>query len=434
MSLQLDPSDVIIVDEISMLGKKTFDELSDSLQKYYKMSGHPFADHHMVFVGDFAQLPPVDDSFCFQSKYWSYVEKVVELKEIKRQTEIGFVEFLLRIRRGELTILDRKKLQELSKKPIRVDTVHLYPTNDRARQFNEIQLKQTSELTGDEIFSFPAVVAHMKTSLDDERVFFQAHKARVYERLEVCVGSRVMITCNLDVETGWMNGTIANVLEIHKDMILVEKEDGQKCYIYREMYYRQKFVRCSKCRVVSDACDAHPMTTLYLDVMEEEVNKSEPYLVVSQFPMLLAWGMTIHKSQGLTLPGCVVHLYGRYTPSLFYVAISRCVSEDGVVIRSPEGIRYDQILPDEMVMKTIFHRKEKECKVCGDVYVGPYTSCGDCCSSPSPYEDLPFTAFGKSLTREKEEFVMQVLEYPQGDMRYKKFRKYLMSIYKLFKQ
>lgn len=435
MALNLSPSDVIIIDEISMLGKKTFEDLSDAIQRYYKTSGNPFGGHRMVFVGDFAQLPPVDDSFCFQSKYWSYVDKQVELKEIKRQTNREFTEFLLRIRSGELSIQDRRRLVSLSRKPTPLNTVHLYPTNDRARQYNETQLRLTAEATGDQIYSFPATVSHHGTNPEDESAFFQSQKARIYERLELCVGSRVMLTSNLNVEEGWMNGAICTVIEVYpenKEQLTIQPEgirlerEGKTCFLMKQIYARQKYTRCNKC--ISAEC-SHPRSTFYLDIVPEEVEKTHPFMLVGQYPLLLAWGLTIHKSQGLTLPGCVIHLYGRYTPSLFYVAISRCVSEEGVVIRAGEGIRFEQILPEEMVMKKVFHRRERECKACGEVYVGPYTVCQDCCSCPAPYEDLPFTAFAKSLTKEKEDFVMQTLEYPEKGN--KKFRQYLEKLYKV---
>jgi hypothetical protein len=241
-----------------------------------------------------------------------------------------------------------------------------------------------------------------------------------------------MLTFNLSVENGWMNGTIGSVVKMTEDVIRISRDgDGQEAEIIRSVYARQKMNRCSKCRI--ENCEKHQTTTLYLDVMPEEVDQSLPYLTVHQFPLMLAWGMTIHKSQGLTLPGCVIHLYGRYTPSLFYVAISRCVSEEGVVLRSGDGIHFDQIVPEEMVMREMFHKREKECQVCGEVFVGPYKLCQDCCSCPSPYEVLPFTAFSKSLTKDREEYVYQVLEQPMGDVRYKKFRKYLESLYKVFK-
>jgi ATP-dependent DNA helicase PIF1 len=433
LAVHLSRNDIIIIDEISMLGKTVFEELSDSIQRVHKVSGIPFAGHRIIFVGDFAQLPPVDDSFCFQSKYWCYINKVVELSEIKRQSHLPFVEFLLRIRKGELTTDDRKRLIELSKKEIPIDSIHLYPTNERARLHNEMKLRRESEESKHEISSYRAVVMHHKTDERDAETFFKSHKSRIYEHLETCVGARVMLTCNLDVENGWMNGTIGNVVNMTKDTIWMSREgDGTLAEIRREVYARQKVTRCSKCRL--ENCDKHQMTTLYLDVMPEEVDRDLPHIIVHQFPLMLAWGMTIHKSQGLTLPGCVIHLYGRYTPSLFYVAISRCVSEEGVVIRSGDGVHFEQIIPEEMVMREMFHKKEKECQVCQEVFVGPYKLCQDCCSCPSPYEVLPFTAFSKKLTKEKEEYVYQVLEQPMGDMRYKKFRKYLESLYKVFKQ
>lgn len=433
LSIAMSPDDVIIVDEVSMLGKEVFEELSDALQRRFKTSGKPFAHFKVIFVGDFAQLPPVDDAFCFQSKYWKYVDRVIELREIKRQNDLPFIEFLLRIRSGELTLSDRRKLVELTKKSICGDEVHLYPTNDRARQHNDFELHKIV-VPGCPLKKYDAKITHKGTREEDVEKFFDSHKSRVYRELHVCVGARVMLTWNLTVEEGWMNGAIGTVIEVKDDSVLVERQlDGEKRWIVREHYYRQKYTRCGVCKKECENSE-HTQTVLYLDVVEKELDETISYVEICQLPLLLAWGMTIHKSQGLTLPGCVIHLYGRYTPSLFYVAISRCVSEGGVVIRTSEGIRFDQIAPEEKVMKEIFGRKEKECKVCGEVYVGPYTVCGDCCSCPSPYEVLPFTAFSKNMTKEKEEYVFQILEHVNQEVRYKKFRKYLSTLYKVFKQ
>lgn len=428
--------DVIIIDEVSMLGKNVFEDLSDALQARYKVSGKPFAGIKMIFVGDFAQLPPVDDAFCFQSKYWKYIDKVIELKEIKRQTDLPFVEFLLRIRSGELSLADRRRLVELSKKPIPVDAVHLYPTNDRARQHNDLALHRVSEESKSEIFESEAVLTYFKTTEEDSEKFFQSQKARVYKKLSLCVGSRVMLTWNLDVKEGWMNGTIATIVEIERKPSglytkLERLSDGKTNWIGPKVYARQKYSKCTKCS--EDDC-SHLQNVLYLDVNAEELEVSKPHLKISQLPLILAWGMTIHKSQGLTLPSCVIHLYGRYPSSLFYVAISRCVSEEGVVIRSGDSIHFDQIIPEEMVMKKLFDKKEKECPCCKEAFVGPYKVCPDCCVCPEPYGLLPFTAFSKNLTKDKEEYVYHVLDNPGKEIRYKKFRAYLASLYKVFKQ
>lgn len=432
--LELNHEDVIIIDEISMIGKNVFEELSDSLQARYRVSGKPFAGMKIVLVGDFAQLPPVDDAFCFQSKYWSYVEKVIELKEIKRQTELSFVEFLLRIRSGELSLSDRKRLVELSKKPTPADAIHLYPTNDRTRQHNDLALHRVAEEMKSEIIEHNAVIQYFDTTEEDSEKFFESQKARIYKKLYLCVGSRIMMTWNHNVEEGWMNGTIATVIEIDRksDSIRLERaHDGQTLWIHRKLYARQKYSKCNKCN--EEEC-SHYRSVLYLDVSAEELNTKLPHLIISQFPVILAWGMTIHKSQGLTLRSCVIHLYGRYPASLFYVAISRCSSEEGVVIRSGDMIHFDQILPEEIVMKKIFGKREKECECCKEIFVGPYKACSDCCVCPEPYGLLPFTAFSKKLSKEKEEYVYDVLENQRSEIRYKKFKRYLLSLYKVFKQ
>jgi ATP-dependent DNA helicase PIF1 len=428
--INLKREDVIIVDEVSMMGRQILDELSDALQMVHRTTGQAFGGHQIVFVGDFAQLPPVDDAFCFQSRYWRYVDYEVHLSEIKRQEDRDFAEFLLRVRSGQLTTADRKRLQAMTERTPVDDAIHLYPTNDRARKHNELKLHKKSKETGNPVHVFPSVVEHYETDQKDEDSFFSAHKARLYQTFEVCVGSRVMLTANVDVEEGWMNGTIAEVIEITGEMIRLQRGEDTR-WISKENYFRMKIRRCMKCSKFD--CEEHASTTLYLDVGEYDLDKKHSYMKVCQFPLLLSWGMTIHKSQGLTLPNCVIHLYGdRYTPSLFYVAISRCTKEDTVVIRASEGIRFDQICPEEVVMKKVFSLKEKECQVCAEPFVGPYKLCQDCCSCPAPFERLAFTAFSKKLTKEMEEFVVQVLEHPVGkDQRMKKFRKYLTTLYKV---
>jgi hypothetical protein len=85
-------------------------------------------------------------------------------------------------------------------------------------------------------------------------------------------------------------------------------------------------------------------------------------------------------------------------------------------------------------MKKLFGKKEKECSCCKDTFVGPYKTCPDCSVCPEPYGLLPFTSFAKKLNKDKEEYVCQVLENPGIEIRYKKFRAYLTSLYKVFKQ
>jgi len=443
LHIALAKEDVLIIDEVSMMGRQIFEDLSDALQMVHKTRGEAFGGHQIVFVGDFAQLPPVDDAFCFQSRYWRYVDYEVYLSEIKRQEDRDFAEFLLRVRSGQLTTADRKRLQDMTQKTPESDAVHLYPTNDRARKHNELKLHKKATSSGNPIHVFQASVEHHQTDHKDEAGFFTAHKARLYETLEVCVGARVMLTANLDVEEGWMNGTIAEVIEIKEDGIrlqrveetLCEQGDHDTIWIARETYHRMKIRNCMKCSTLD--CEDHAASTIYLDVGEYELDKKRAYMTVTQFPILLSWGMTIHKSQGLTLPSCVIHLYGeQYTPSLFYVAISRSTKEETVVIRASEGIRFDQICPEEVVMKKVFSMKQKECQVCSDAFVGPYKLCQDCCSCPAPFERMAFTAFSKRLTKEMEEFVFQMLEQPAGgqrgnEQRGKKFRNYLKTLYKV---
>jgi ATP-dependent DNA helicase PIF1 len=128
--LPLDKDDVIIVDEMSMLGKKVFEQFEKTLRAvHYKdpiRSNEPFGGQKIIFFGDFAQLPPVNDDFAFQSECWNYITTHCELSEIKRQNESDFVEWLLRIRSGKLTMKDRKLISDLPNGTHRPDAIHLF--------------------------------------------------------------------------------------------------------------------------------------------------------------------------------------------------------------------------------------------------------------------------------------------------------------------
>jgi hypothetical protein len=127
--------------------------------------------------------------------------------------------------------------------------------------------------------------------------------------------------------------------------------------------------------------------------------------------LLLAWGITIHKSQGMTLDSCLITLPFQYSPSLIYVALSRCTSMERISLRASSPIRYDQIRPSEEVMRTIFGWKEKECKLCHESYIGPYQSfCQDCCSAPGKYSMFRFIDFiVSSYTLSKIAFIIVIL-------------------------
>jgi ATP-dependent DNA helicase PIF1 len=453
--IELERDAVIVIDEISMLGRTVFEELDMRLQAYYRKKGMPsngyFGGHHMILVGDFAQLPPVNDSFCFTSPLWEYVDKEVELTIIKRQTEREFVEFLLRVRSGRLSMADRRRIHNYQSRPLRAESIQLYMTNEKARQYNNRKLLECSRQSKEKIHIFPAETVNKGTFLDREvQDFMTAQKARFYDELSICVGSKVMLTCNLNVGEGWVNGSLCEVEEIKEDGIVLSRmmeEVKVTIMIEKETYTRSKQVVTSSapCNYVvgrkmcgKRECRDHA-EIIYTDrdATDNDISNIadlQNTLIISQYPLLLAWAMTIHKAQGSTLDCATVHLSAmRYTPSLFYVAISRCKTEDGLCIRSEGPIQYDQICPEETILQRVFKIQERECGLCTEMYIGPYKFCSDCSSAPGGYSIKCFKDFTEKPTEEMIKYIEFALSnkgYNNG-RKWKKFVEYLEKEYRI---
>lgn len=452
--IELEKEAVIVIDEISMLGRTVFEELDTVLQSYYRKKGiwsnGSFANHNMILVGDFAQLPPVNDSFCFTSPLWDYVDKEVELTEIKRQTEKEFIEFLLRVRSGRLSMADRKRIHQYQSRPIPPDSIQLYTTNEKARYYNNRKLLECSRQTKQTIHTFSYTLRNKGNFMDREiEDFMKAHTARFYEELSICVGAKVLLTCNLDVADGWVNGSLCLVDEIKGEEIVLSRMVGEHkvtLSITREGYTRSKKIvtSSSPCNYVVGRkmcgkrdCRDHA-EIIYSDRDRTENDLSnldiENTLIIEQYPLLLAWAMTIHKAQGSTIESCTVHLSTmKYTPSLFYVGVSRCKTEDGLCIRSEGPIQYDQICPDESILQRVFNIGERECILCSDLYIGPYKFCSDCSSAPGGYSMKCFKDFVDRPDEEMLNYVEFALSHKDynSSKKWKKFVAYLEKEYRI---
>ena len=212
-----------------------------------------------------------------------------------------------------------------------------------------------------------------------------------------------MLTSNLDVMSGWCNGTLGVIESCREHEIVMKNNKGVCIPIPMKKYYRSKHrlpcdviaTKKGKSRPCGEMNCSHPPLYTFIDDQEfSEESKNQDGLMVEQYPLLLSWGITIHKSQGMTLDSCTIVLPYKYSPSLIYVALSRCVSLDGISISSATPIRMDQICPSKEVMEHIFQWKKKSCCICKEEFIGPYASfCQDCCSAPGKYSHLRFIDF-----------------------------------------
>jgi ATP-dependent DNA helicase PIF1 len=328
--------EMIVIDEISMLRADVMDMIDLILRLVLKTSA-PFGGVQLVMIGDLYQLPPVvrrdemrEFGKIFESPFFyasSVIKRLivsevrgdqklvmVEFTKIYRQKEGEFVEILNAIRRKDrvqkyLDVLNsRVGKQEDLKKPI-----YLTARNDQAEQINDEEL----DLTEGEEYKYYAYYSEgMNPSL------FPAMETLALKR-----GARVMLTCN-DAEGRWINGTVAIVEDLDDYSVTIKLDNG-KTHILDPYTWE-----------------------MYETRYQEETHTLSKHTagVCTQFPLKLAWAVTIHKSQGKTFDEAVVDLgWGAFTAGQTYVALSRVKKLSGLALVKPireKDVRVDGTIED----------------------------------------------------------------------------------------
>lgn len=330
----LDKVDVIVIDEISMVRADLLTAIDISLKKHMR-SAEPFGGKQMLFIGDLFQLPPVVNSSNadeqevisqYPSKYFfdAAIDGIefntIELKRIYRQQEEErvFIEMLNRIRHGKVTqrLLDFvnqrvMEMDELLEKVITIST--------RNYKVNHINDAELAKLDG-EAHSF---TGERKGTFERKR----EHDLPAPEKLTLKSGARVMFTKN-DLEKRWVNGTLGTVIAINDKEIEVELDSGGSEKVTPVTWEDNKYAWNEKEKVV------------------DKTTVGE----YKQYPLKLAWAITIHKSQGLTFDKVLIDLdRGAFDTGQAYVALSRCTSLEGIWLSVP--IKARDIMVDERVVE-----------------------------------------------------------------------------------
>ncbi|MBU2928830.1 helix-turn-helix domain-containing protein [Winogradskyella psychrotolerans] len=331
--------DLLVIDEISMVRADLLDGIDKTLRRY-KNRNEVFGGVQLLMIGDLQQLSPVikdhewrllqpfyKNAFFFSSLAYQNCNPItIELKHIYRQENPLFITILNEIRNNNLTKLSADELNKryLPNFEPKEDEGYISLTthNNKARQTNLLEL---DKLKG-KVTSYKAIVQGN----------FPEHSFPNKETLDLKVGAQVMFIKNdSSPEKRYFNGKIGKVILLDKDEVVVKCPDD-------DFNINTKLVTWENIKYTVDA-DSKAIT-------EDKIGS------YSQIPLRLAWSITIHKCQGLTFEKAIIDAQGAFAHGQTYVALSRCKSLEGLVLKSK--IEANQIISDYNVIE--FNKQAEE--------------------------------------------------------------------------
>ncbi len=327
--------ELIIIDEISMVRADIIDFIDRLLRIYCRNMREPFGGKQLLLVGDIFQLEPVvkedewrlmqpfyASAYFFSAKVWEQMQLVsVELRKVYRQTDSDFIAILDRIRENAATDADLQAINS------RATVAEGSPVNSRATaadgspvgtnngfQITLATRRDTVDYINDQqLQQLDGAASIFKGTIQGD---FPLTSLPAPMELEVKPGAQVIFTKN-DKEKRWVNGTIGVVIGIDEEegIIGVVDEDGHEYDVAREVWENMRYT------------------------FNEKEQKIEEELLgtFKQFPLRLAWAITVHKSQGLTFRQVKIDFSGggAFAGGQTYVALSRCSSLKGIILEEP---------------------------------------------------------------------------------------------------
>lgn len=308
--------ELLIVDEVSMLRADVLDAMDYMLQ-FIRKDKRPFGGVQVLFIGDLLQLPPVvkqeewevlkhyyKGMYFFQSEVITQNPLLyVELETIYRQTDKLFISILNHLRENQLTSEDIKQLEkyvqpDFPKKHLK-DYITLTTHNAKADAMNQREMSKLSS----PLFSYEADIVN-----DFPEYLYPIEKV-----IQLKEGARVMFIKNdISGEHLFFNGKMGTVVSLSEGEITVKLDGGRVINVER---YEWENVR-------------YKLNETTKDIEEERLGS------FTQYPLRLAWAITIHKSQGLTFEKAILDLASVFASGQAYVAFSRLRSLDGLVLLS----------------------------------------------------------------------------------------------------
>ena len=324
--------DVIIIDEISMVRADVIDAI-DIFLRINRDDPAPFGGVRMILVGDLYQLPPVVSSgeekqyfssyypspYFFDARVFGQIDglEMIELGDIFRQTDRSFINLLNSIRNASIDYDDLMWLNERvvdKSKDVEDGRIVLSARNATADRINFQRLESLEETA----LSYTAYTTGV----------FGARSSPADQLLVLKEGAQVMFLRN-DPDKKYVNGTLGKVSQLTKDSIKVQLSDSEE--------------------EIDLSLHTWEAVKYILPEKEEGEIKTEVIGTFKQYPIKLAWAVTIHKSQGKTFDKVRIDLgRGAFESGQTYVALSRCRSFEGIQLSKP--MKYTDIIVDERIV------------------------------------------------------------------------------------
>ena len=328
----LEELELIIIDEISMVRADIIDAVDRILRVYSRNLREPFGGKQILLVGDVFQLEPVvkgdereilnrfyPTPYFFSARVFNQIDLVsIELQKVYRQTDATFVGVLDHIRNNTVGATDLQLLNTRYGTQIEESEADMYITLATRRDtVDHINDKKLAELPGEPVtFSGEITGDFPESSLPTS------------QELVLKPGAQIIFIKN-DFDRRWVNGTIGIIsgFDPFEETLYVITDDGKECDVKRESWrnIRYKYNEEKK------------------QIEEEELG------TFTQYPIRLAWAITIHKSQGLTFSRAVIDFTGGvFAGGQAYVALSRCTSLEGIQLKKPVS-RADVFVRPEII-------------------------------------------------------------------------------------